>query len=104
MSGPPTPEPPLRERRVYAGTLGFVVSALAGYALHRLGFHLAGEPDPRVIVHADHVGYYWRVATAAWWGLIGAALAARFPEVAPHLARVWPLAFLLAVAVALLVP
>lgn len=89
---------------MHAGALGFVVAAMGGYALHRLGFHLAGEPDPRAVVHADHIGYYWRVATTAWWGVLGGVLAARSPGVGPWLARIWPLVFVLAVAVALLVP
>lgn len=62
-----------------AAALCFVDVAVLGYALHRLGFHLAGEPDPRLIVASTHIGYYWRVSTALWWGSIAAAAGWRFP-------------------------
>ncbi|MSP54652.1 MAG: hypothetical protein EXR69_03465 [Myxococcales bacterium] len=70
-----------------AAWLGFVHGALVGYAAHRLGSKWWGEADPRVIVASAHVGFYWRAGTALWWGVLLAALCARFPAAAGPLRR-----------------
>lgn len=78
-------------RRGAAPWLGFAVGAIAGYALHRLASKLLGEPDPRAVIAAEHVGFYWRAATATWWGILVAAAASRFPSSEAALRRVfWP--------------
>jgi len=71
--------------------LGFAVGAIAGYAVHRLVSKLLGEPDPRTVIAAEHVGFYWRAATATWWGLLLSAAAWRFPGAEAPLRRAfWP--------------
>lgn len=73
--------------RAAAGWLGFVHGGVLGYTLHRLIGRWMGEPDPRAIIAAEHVGFYWRAATALWWACALAALAARVPELAAPLRR-----------------
>lgn len=90
--------------RSTAAVLCFACVAPVGYALHRLGFWLAGEPAPGAILHSVHISFYWRVATAAWWGLIAAAAGWRFPSLGAHAARAWPAALVAAVIIAVVVP
>lgn len=90
--------------RLPAALLCFVAVAPVGYALHRLGFWLAGEPPPGAIVASTHIGFYWRVATAAWWGLLAAAAGWRFPALGGVAERLWPGALGVAVVIAVLVP
>lgn len=90
--------------RLAPAVLCFVAVAPLGYALHRLGFFLAGEPPPGAIVASTHIGFYWRVATAAWWGLLAGAAGWRFPAAGRVAERVWPFALGVAVVIAVLVP
>ena len=87
-----------------AAGLAFVDVAILGYALHRLGFHLAGEPDPRLIVASAHIGYYWRVATALWWGSIAGALGWRFPAIGLWAERLLLPSVIIATGIAFVVP
>jgi hypothetical protein len=81
---------------------GFAVGAIAGYAAHRLASRLLGEPDPRTVIAAEHVGFYWRALTATWWGVLLAAFAWRFPGAEAPLRRVfWPVLVVAVVVVAL---
>lgn len=95
---------PALSRPAVAAALLFAEAAILGYALHRLAFSLAGEPDPRTVGATAHVGYYWRVATSLWWGTIASAAGWRWPTVGPFAWRAfWPCVALAAV-IAILVP
>ncbi len=87
------------DRRI-AAWLGFAQGALLGYAGHRLATKLLGEPDPRTVIASEHVGFYWRAATAVWWGLLLAGFSWRFPRVEPALRRTLTPAVVIAVLVA----
>lgn len=91
-------------RPAVSALLCFVDVAVLGYALHRLGFHLVGEPDPRLIIASVHIGYYWRVFTAVWWGCIGGAAGWRFPALGGWAERALVPSVLVAVGIAVLVP
>lgn len=83
---------------------------LTTYALARI--HAAWtttEPDPAAIVYSAHAGYFWRALAAAYAGgiasVIGWTLAGRSPDrVARVITFALPLAVLVALAQALLVP
>ncbi len=70
-----------------AGWLGFVHGSVLGYAAHRLVSVALGEPDPRVVIASEHVGFYWRAGTAMWWGLLLGAFCLRFSGSEPVLRR-----------------
>lgn len=87
-----------------AALLCFATVAPLGYALHRLGFAVAGEADPAMIIASAHIGFYWRVATAAWWGVLAAAAGWRFPALGRVARWAWAPGALVAAAIATLVP
>lgn len=87
---------------IAAALLCFANAAVLGYALHRLGFWLEGEPAPGLILASTHIGFYWRVATAAWWGALAAAAGWCWPRFGPIAARALPIVVLLATGIALL--
>ena len=64
-----------------AAWLCFANAAIAGYALHRLGGWVAGEPDPRMVGPSVHTPYFWRMSTALWWGVLAALAGWRFPGI-----------------------
>lgn len=70
-----------------AAILAAVHGAIIGYAAHRLIGKALGEPDPRTVSAAVHIGFYWRSATALWWGALCAGLCWRFPQLAAPLPR-----------------
>ncbi|MFZ5479159.1 MAG: hypothetical protein ACOZNI_20515 [Myxococcota bacterium] len=92
----------IHERRA-AALLCFAIAAVLGYAAHR-AFFAIGEPDPRAVGPSVHTPYYWRVATATWWGSLAAAGGWRFPEVEPIATRALPWAVGVATAIAVLIP
>ncbi len=94
---------PDRDRPDEAAALWFANGAILGYAALRVGSWLAGEPDPRMILASAHIGWYWRVTTALWWGTLGAAAGWRFGG-AELGRRVLVGVVLLAVTQAILVP
>jgi hypothetical protein len=83
--------------------LCFVVVAIFGYAALRLRGAI-GEPDPRTVGPSLHVGYYWRVATAIWWGTLAAVGGWRFPEAGAWAARALPVVVGAATIAAFVVP
>ena len=88
--------------RAVAGWLGFIYGALLGYALHRIASKLLGEPDPRTVIASEHVGFYWRVGTALWWGCLLGAFCLRFPETESPLRKaLLPMVALVVLALAL---
>lgn len=86
-----------------AAALWFANAAIFGYAALRLASWLGGEPDPRMILAAAHVGYYWRVATAVWWGALAGAAGARFGG-GDMAVRLLPVVVGVATVAAILVP
>lgn len=92
-----------RELRRFSAVACGVVAAVAGYALHRAVFAV-GEPDPRTVGPSEHIGYFWRVATALWWAGLAAIGGWRFPSIGPMAARSLPWVVAAAVVVAFLLP
>lgn len=82
-----------------SAALCFAVVAILGYALHRAYFSF-GEPDPRTVGPTEHTPYFWRVATALWWGGLAALGGWRFPAVGPVAARALPWVVVLAAVLA----
>lgn len=95
---------PEREERIAAATLAFMNVAILGYALLRLYSFLKGEPDPRSVGPSTHIAFFWRSATACWWGSMAAAGAWRYPQVRGTLGKALPWILLLATVLAVLVP
>lgn len=89
--------------RRFSAAVCFANAAVLGYALHRLVF-AAGEPDPALIGPTEHIPYFWRTATALWWGGLAALGGWRFPGVADAAARALPWTVAVAVAIAALKP
>ena len=89
---------------IAAALLCFADVAVLGYALHRLGFWLQGEPEPGLILASVHIGFYWRAATALWWGLLAGAAGWRWPRLGLVAGRFMPIGVAIAVAIAVLVP
>ena len=52
----------------------------------------------------DDTAYFWRVGTAAWWGVLAAIGGWRFPEAGPVAARALPWVVIAATIAAVLVP
>lgn len=91
-------------RPVIAAALMFAEAAILGYAFHRLAFSFVGESDPRTIGATEHIAYYWRAATAAWWGVLAGAAGWRWPALGPWAWRCfWPVVTVV-VVIAFVVP
>lgn len=90
------------ERRASAITC-FLVAALLGYALQRLRSAI-GEADPRTLGPSAHIAYYWRLATALWWGVLAALGGWRYPAAGAVAARSLPYVLVGVVIAAFLVP
>jgi hypothetical protein len=91
------------DERRKAAILAFALGAILGYAGLRLAASI-GEPDPRAIGPTAHIPYYWRVATAGWWGGLAAVGGWRFPGVSRTLERMLVPVVALAVIAAFAVP
>ncbi len=64
---------PDRPTRLAIAALGFAVVAPLAYLGQRLfDYAMTGPPDLAAMLRQTVVGYYWRVAIAAWWGGLGA--------------------------------
>ena len=81
----------------------FAAAAIGGYAAHRLYFSI-GEPDPRSVGPSVHVGYFWRLSTALWWGVLAGVGGWRLPRAGLLVSRLLPLLVLAAVIAAFVVP
>lgn len=58
--------------------LAFAVSAPGAYVAQRLyEVWWVGAPssNPALVIRAAHTAFYWRAATATWWGGLIAAIA-----------------------------
>lgn len=70
------PEADVRTRLARA-FLAFGLAAPLAYVGQRLAERTAGVPvDPLLVLREAHTAYYWRCATALWWG--GVVFAAVF--------------------------
>ncbi len=94
-------------RRTWAlAGLAFALVAPVAYIAQRLFDHaLVGDVDPLSMLRQTHVAYYWRAATASFWGGLAAMVvlmvgAERIPTPEPrHAGRL--LAFIAATFVVL---
>lgn len=93
--------PPLGKRA--AALTSFLVVAMLGYTVLRLWGAL-DEPDPRTVGPSEHIGYYWRVALALWFGTLAGVGGWRWSAVGELAARALPWAIVAAVLQAVLVP
>lgn len=100
--GVPGAAPGASDPRTSAIT-SFVVAAVLGYALQRLRSAI-GEPDPRTLGPSVHIAYYWRLATALWWGVLAGIGGWRYPVVGVVAARALPFVLIAVVLAAFLVP
>jgi hypothetical protein len=58
-----------RRTRLAIGGLAFAVFAPLAYLMQRLIDHARfGSPDPLAMLRQVEVAFYWRSATACWWG------------------------------------
>ena len=89
--------------RRFAAVVCFANAAILGYAAHRVGFSF-GEPDPRTIGPTLHTPFFWRAATALWWGSLAGLGGWRFPGVGGAAARALPWAVGVAAIAMFLVP
>lgn len=96
-----TPSEPLDPRT--AAITSFLVASLVGYASLRL-YAGIDEPDPRTLGPSAHTAYYWRLATALWWGSLGGLGGWRFPVAGRLAVRALPLVLVAVVVAAFLVP
>ena len=59
----------IERSRLAIGGLAFALFAPLAYLVQRLVDHARfGPPDPLAMLRQVEVAYYWRSATAAWWG------------------------------------
>lgn len=68
------------ERRTRLGwaSLAFGLVAAVAYVAQRLLEIRSGTPvDPLLVIRESHTAYYWRCATASWWGGVAFAVVAR---------------------------
>jgi hypothetical protein len=110
VTQPPTRPEDARRTALALSALTFGVASSLAYAAQRVFERVrGGAGDPLLVVFDLHTAFYWRAATAAWWGGVAAilvvALAARPGAERAHerLARglawvVVPLALVVAVA------
>lgn len=98
----PTPPPGALSPRA-AAFVAFAAVAVLGYALQRLAA-APTEPDPRTLGPTVHVGYYWRLSTALWWGLLAGIGAWRIPVAGALAARALPWIVAFATIAAFAVP
>lgn len=92
----------MSDRRTSAAACFGVVAVLGYLALRLAG--AVNEPDPRTIGPTVHTGYYWRVATALWWGGLAAVGGWRWPQAGASAARALPFVVLIATIAAFVVP
>jgi hypothetical protein len=96
-----------RRRALALAAAVFALAAPAAYVTQRL-FEVsraAGPINPVLVLRDAHTAFYWRGATAAWWGgllaICAYAVLRRRPDARPERVLAW-LAAPLAAAVALL--
>ena len=55
--------------RIAVGAVSFALGATGAYLVQRLVDHALGATfDPTSVLEEPRVAFYWRAATAAWWG------------------------------------
>lgn len=60
--------------------------------------------ESRAVVASEHIAFYWRCATAAWWGALAALTAWRWPVTGAWAARALVPTVIAATLAAALVP
>lgn len=79
--------------------LAFAVVAPVAYLVQRVVERaITGIDDPLLVLRQVHTAFYWRCATAAWWGAIAAILVlrgARAPRLGWSWSAVWVVAMIL---------
>jgi hypothetical protein len=56
--------------------VSFALAATGAYLVQRLVDHARGATfDPLSVLEEPHVAFYWRAATATWWGGLVAIVA-----------------------------
>jgi hypothetical protein len=75
VTQPPTRPEDVRRTALALAALTFGVASSLAYAAQRV-FERArgGAGDPLLVVFDLHTAFYWRAATAAWWGGVAAIL------------------------------
>ncbi|MCU0671989.1 MAG: hypothetical protein MUE69_04255 [Myxococcota bacterium] len=67
-----------RRARFGWASLAFgLVAAIAYVAQRLLEIRSATPVDPLLVIREAHTAYYWRCATAIWWGGVAFAVVAR---------------------------
>jgi hypothetical protein len=89
VTQPPTRPEDARRSALSLAALTFGVASSLAYAAQRVFERVrGGGGDPLLVVFDLHTAFYWRAATAAWWGGVAAilvfALASRPRGVALH--------------------
>lgn len=80
-----------RRARLGWASLAFGLVAAIAYVVQRLIEIRSGTPvDPLLVIREAHTAYYWRCATAFWWGGVAFAAVARGPSVRRALPRTAP--------------
>ncbi|HJL06200.1 MAG TPA: hypothetical protein RMH85_20695 [Polyangiaceae bacterium LLY-WYZ-15_(1-7)] len=95
-------EPAARRTALGAAALAFAFAAPLAYVAQRLYERsVSGPVNPLLVLREAHTSFYWRCATAAWWGgLVAVAVFAaqrrQLRLTSPRRGWVWALAFALA--------
>lgn len=64
-----------RRIRACVAALAFSLASAAAYLAQRLVDHARGNlADPTAVLTEVHTAFYWRCATALWWGGLAAAV------------------------------
>lgn len=95
---------PPQKDRIQAASLAFVEAAILGYVLLRLLTVWQGAPSPKTIYGGEHIPYFWRCATALWWGAVAAAAGWHVPQIRPFLSTLLLPLVLFSVVIAFMFP
>lgn len=72
-------------------SLAFGLASAIAYVVQRLIELRSATPiDPLLVIREAHTAYYWRAATAVWWGGVAFALVARGASASIALPRAAP--------------
>jgi hypothetical protein len=80
-----------RRARLGWASLAFGLASAVAYVVQRLiELRSAAPVDPLLVIREAHTAYYWRCATAFWWGGVAFALIARGSDASFELPRSAP--------------
>ncbi len=97
-------DPSERNEKIRAAALAFAEAAILGYVLLRLLAVWQGGPSPKAVYGGVHIPYFWRGATALWWGGLAALAGWRFPRIGPLLSSLLLPLLLFSVLISFLFP